>query len=149
MRSIAALVRRERRFSSSWVPADCAALPQAPGGQPFGVVSLDDIADKVATWRRELPMIEPHYAVKCNNDSQVLDLLASLGCAAPPMAPRRPALMKTWCRTGFDCASEAEIASMVRRGVSPDSIIFAHPCKPVAHLEVGRAIAQCRAHRRC
>ena len=53
----------------------------------------------------------PHYAVKCHNDPLILDALASLGI-------------------GFDCASEAEIRSVVARGVSPDKIVYTNPCKP-------------------
>lgn len=49
--------------------------------------------------------------MKCNPDPYVLRLLAALG-------------------TGFDCASNGEIAQALdSTGISPDKIIFANPCK--------------------
>ncbi len=49
-------------------------------------------------------------AVKCNPDPFVLRLLAALG-------------------TGFDCASNGEIQSVLDLGVDPSRIIYANPCK--------------------
>lgn len=31
---------------------------------------------------------------------------------------------------GFDCASEAEMELVLNVGVTPEHIIYAHPCKP-------------------
>lgn len=61
----------------------------------------------------------PHYAVKCNTDPQLLRTLVPL-CG------------------GFDCASMAEIKTMLELGVSPSNIIFANPCKPPAHIKYAR-----------
>lgn len=36
--------------------------------------------------------------------------------------------------TGFDCASKGEIANVLGYGVAPESIIYANPTKPIAHL---------------
>ena len=58
-----------------------------------------------------MPRVHPCYAVKCNPDEGLLAVLASLGA-------------------GFDCASEAEIAQVLALGVSPDRVVYAHPCKP-------------------
>lgn len=55
-------------------------------------------------------------AVKCNNDPVVLAVLASLGC-------------------GFDCASRAEMQSVLDLGVAPDKIIYANPCKQNSHIK--------------
>ena len=55
-------------------------------------------------------------AVKCNPDPFVLRLLAALG-------------------TGFDCASNGEIAQILPLNVSPSRIIFANPCKAVSHIK--------------
>ena len=79
---------------------------------PFYVVDLEDICNKHINWLTRLPRVEPHYAVKCNTDKMLLKLLAYLGA-------------------GFDCASKAEIETILRLGVSPHRIIFANPCKQV------------------
>jgi hypothetical protein len=57
-----------------------------------------------------MPRVTPFYAVKCNPEPGVLRLLNSLG-------------------TGFDCASKGELDMMLKMGVHPSRIIFAHPCK--------------------
>lgn len=44
-------------------------------------------------------MLQPFYAVKCNNDPVMLALLARLGC-------------------GFDCASKAEIDAVSLGGIN-------------------------------
>ena len=54
-------------------------------------------------------------AVKCNPDPQILSLLASLG-------------------TGFDCASKAEIESVLALGIDPSRIIYAQPCKTKSYV---------------
>jgi ornithine decarboxylase len=60
--------------------------------------------------------VRPYYAVKCNNEPALLGALAALGA-------------------GFDCASRAEIDSVLALGVHPRSIVYANPCKPESHLE--------------
>jgi diaminopimelate decarboxylase len=84
--------------------------------EPFYTCDLGDVYRKYKRWVKLLPRVVPHYAVKCNPDPMVLDSLAALG-------------------TGFDCASQCEIDYMINRGVDPAKIIYAHPCKPVAHLK--------------
>jgi ornithine decarboxylase len=64
-----------------------------------------------SAWTCMMPRVHPCYAVKCNPDEGLLAVLASLGA-------------------GFDCASEAEIAQVLALGVSPDRVVYAHPCKP-------------------
>jgi ornithine decarboxylase len=61
-------------------------------------------------WTRLLPSVRPFYAVKCNPDERVCDLLATLGAS-------------------FDCASPSEIELITRLGVEPGRIIYANPCK--------------------
>lgn len=92
----------------------------AESKQPFIVVDTADIKHKVLLWHALLPRVEPFYAVKCNNDEVMLDALTAYG-------------------TGFDCASQAEMEQCLVRGVTPDKIIYAHPCKPVSHLQFARA----------
>ena len=66
-------------------------------------------------WNEAMPRVHPHYAVKCNNDRALLEVLAVLGA-------------------GFDCASEAEVELVMSLGVSADRIIFANPCKRPADV---------------
>lgn len=77
---------------------------------PFYVVDLGDIVYKYNLWKDLLPRAHPYYAVKCNDCSIVLDLLAALG-------------------VGFDCASKREIDVVLKSGASSSSIIYANPCK--------------------
>jgi ornithine decarboxylase len=55
--------------------------------EPFYIFNIDDIVKKHQLWFNNMPMIAPHYAVKCNDNDVVLKILASLG-------------------TSFDCASK-------------------------------------------
>lgn len=48
---------------------------------------LGEVYRQHQKWKRELPFVQPFYAVKCNPDKQLLTLLGKLG-------------------TGFDCASK-------------------------------------------
>ena len=57
-----------------------------------------------------LPRVQPHYAVKCNPNAAILATLAAAGAS-------------------FDCASQHEMQLVLNMCVSPDRIIFAHPCK--------------------
>lgn len=98
----------------------------ADGENAFFIADLSEVYRQHLRWMRELPRVVPFYgehdgnclmcllicftAVKCNPDPYVLRLLASLG-------------------TGFDCASNGEIQSVLDMGVSPQRIIYANPCK--------------------
>ncbi|CAN0847852.1 Ornithine decarboxylase [Linum grandiflorum] len=66
-------------------------------------------------------MVHPFYAVKCNPEKALLGTLAHLGAS-------------------FDCASRAEIESVLSVGVSPDKIVFANPCKPESHIQYAAAV---------
>jgi len=81
----------------------------------FFVGDLGDVVRKYKQWMSKMPRVTPFYAVKCNDDSAVLAVLAQLG-------------------TGFDCASKAEIQKVMDLKVSPDRIIYANPCKQSSHI---------------
>lgn len=81
----------------------------------FFIADLSDIVRKYKTWKRELPRVEPFYAVKCNDNAGVLSVLAELG-------------------TGFDCASKAEVSKIMGLKVSPSRVIYANPCKQSSHI---------------
>jgi ornithine decarboxylase len=87
---------------------------------PFLIVNLGEIIRQYQKWMTHLPNIKPHYAVKCNSDLVILNLLANLG-------------------SSFDCASKNEIAKIINLGVSPERIIFAHPSKMISHIKYARA----------
>lgn len=77
----------------------------------FYIVDTNQLRFNAARWRNQLPHVKPFYAVKCNPDPVVLRTLANHG-------------------TGFDCASKDEIQrTLALPGVTPDRIVFAHPCK--------------------
>lgn len=61
-------------------------------------------------WKKLLPGVQPFYAVKCNNDSFLLKTLAKND-------------------VNFDCASKNEIIQIIKLGVDPSRILFAHTIK--------------------
>lgn len=64
--------------------------------------------------------IHHQFAVKCNPEPALLRLLAALGA-------------------GFDCASKAELETVLALGVPRERIIFAHPCKRPGDLRFAQA----------
>ncbi|KAF4519794.1 hypothetical protein B566_EDAN009046 [Ephemera danica] len=100
--------------SSAWqVLKDITESPLQE--EAFYVLDVGDIVRKHKEWKLKLPRVEPHYAVKCNDSSTVLEVLASLG-------------------TGFDCASKVEMSKVLQLGVYPERIIFANPVKQASHI---------------
>ncbi|EEF52797.1 ornithine decarboxylase [Ricinus communis] len=89
--------------------------------EPFYVLNLGAVAELMDTWSRQLPMIQPFYAVKCNSEPSLLGALAALGC-------------------NFDCASKVEIQTILSLGVSPDRIVYANPCKAESHLKYAASV---------
>ncbi|KAK3325724.1 pyridoxal-dependent decarboxylase [Apodospora peruviana] len=87
-----------------------------PGDEDtFFVADLGEVYRQHLRWKLNLPRVKPFYAVKCNPDQKLLELLAALG-------------------TGFDCASKAEIEQVLRMGVDPSRIIYAQPCKTNSYV---------------
>lgn len=88
----------------------------APGEEDtFFVADLGHVYRQHLRWKLNLPRVRPFYAVKCNPDPKVLQLLSGLG-------------------TGFDCASKAEIEQVLNIGVDPTRIIYAQPCKTNSYV---------------
>jgi len=83
---------------------------------PFYVVEVEDILRKHKNWLHKMPRIRPFYAVKCNQQPIMLETLAALGI-------------------GFDCASKAEIDTVLSMGVLPSNIIYANPCKTRSYIK--------------
>jgi diaminopimelate decarboxylase len=85
----------------------------------FYICNLSDIIRKYEEWKEFLPRVKPFYAVKCNDDINVLKTLASLGCS-------------------FDCASLWEIEKILALQVDPQRIIFANTTKIASHVEFAK-----------
>jgi ornithine decarboxylase len=86
----------------------------------FYVVDVAEVAYKHAEWRSQLPRVRPFFAVKCNDDPEIVKTLADLG-------------------TGMDCATKGEISMALRLGVRPEDIIFAHPAKQPSHIQYAKS----------
>jgi len=86
----------------------------------FYIIDLGEITSSYATWFRLLPDVKPYYAVKCNPNPVLLDVLASLGA-------------------NFDCASENEMKTIIEITKDPSRIIFANPCKMSSQIRYARA----------
>jgi len=85
---------------------------------PFTVINLTHLYDRYHEWCNQLPRVKPFYAVKCNSDPVMLQVLADLGC-------------------NFDCASKAEIDEVLGQGIvnDPDRIIYANTIKQRSFIE--------------
>lgn len=67
-------------------------------------------------WKQAFPNVLPYYAVKCNPHPAMIHTLGRLGA-------------------NFDCASPAEITAVLKSGIQPNRIIYAHPCKKIRDLK--------------
>jgi len=83
--------------------------------------SRSKLLAQVNQWRRLLPGVSPHYAVKANNDPQLLRWLQAAGVQ-------------------YDCASINEMREVLRVGATSTDIIYAQPCKRVADIKKAQHI---------
>ena len=88
--------------------------------KPFYLVDLAEVVSAFNTWSKLLPDIKPYYAIKSNPNLAIIEALASLG-------------------VHFDCASEAEIKTIIEVTRDPTRIIFANPCKMSSQIRYARA----------
>ncbi|XP_002411340.4 ornithine decarboxylase isoform X1 [Ixodes scapularis] len=117
------IMRDAVKFSNAQ-PRTFAQQLSTQGGKddlehPFYVVDIDDLFYRMDLWRKSIPRAAPYYAVKCNDNPVVLEVLAGSGL-------------------GFDCASINEIETMIALGVDPSRIIYAHPQKHVSFIRRAR-----------
>lgn len=89
--------------------------------EPFFVVNLSNLASQFERWTRNLPGVQPHYAIKSNPDRRILQTLHSLG-------------------SKFDCASQKEIQEVLSITKDPSKIIFANPYKIPHQLEYAASV---------
>ena len=95
-------------------------LEKHHGDQPFFIVNLTEVINKINLWRTVLPNIQAYYAIKCNPDEVIIKLMNSMGMS-------------------YDCASKNEIAKVISAGVPPERIIYANPCKMLEQIKYARA----------
>ena len=76
---------------------------------------LSKLRDLYNNWVSLFPYIKPHYAVKCNPDIEIIKTLAKAGAS-------------------FDCASPAEIKSVLSVKIPAHRIIYANPCKRIQDI---------------
>ncbi|XP_060075944.1 ornithine decarboxylase-like [Ylistrum balloti] len=82
---------------------------------PLAIYDIDEVVERYRKWYKLLPRVELFYALKCNNDKNIVDILVTLG-------------------SSFDCASKGEIQQILELGVDPSRIIYANPIKQNTHL---------------
>jgi diaminopimelate decarboxylase len=86
----------------------------------FYIIDLGELINSYSNWIRLLPDIKPYYAIKCNPNPVIIAALAALD-------------------VNFDCASEAEIKTIIDITQDPTRIIFANPCKMTSQISYARA----------
>lgn len=69
-----------------------------------------EAASKLSAWKKALPWIKPHYAIKSNPTNDLIKDLAKQGA-------------------GMDCASKEEIKTSIKAGVSLNDIVYSNPIK--------------------
>jgi len=93
---------------------------QSDSDIPFYLIDLNDVQEKIAKWNRNLPQVQPFFAVKCNPDPNVLKIMVENGC-------------------GFDVASKKELDQVLKYSINKENIVFANPCKPNSHIKFAAA----------
>ncbi|XP_021355813.1 ornithine decarboxylase-like [Mizuhopecten yessoensis] len=110
----------DARFShSNYIKREIAYQTELGIDDPLVIVDIDEVVERYRKWYNLLPRVELFYALKCNNDEKIVDVLVRLG-------------------SSFDCASKAEIQQMLDLGVDPSRIIYANPCKQNTHLSYAK-----------
>lgn len=84
-------------------------------GTPVCAISRSALKKQVDRFRKELPRVQPFYAIKANPHPDVLKTLAAAG-------------------TGFDAASVPEIDAALAAGAKPDKIVYANTIKPAESI---------------
>lgn len=87
--------------------------------ESFYIIDLEEIKKLYENWILLLPLVKPYYAIKSNNNPILLKTLNNLG-------------------VNYDCASKAEIKTILDLTNDSSRIIFANPCKIPSHLEYAR-----------
>ncbi|XP_076367970.1 ornithine decarboxylase-like isoform X2 [Tachypleus tridentatus] len=89
--------------------------------KPFYVFDMSDIVHKYKMWKYKMPRIQPYYAVKCNDNPLLLELLADLGL-------------------NFSCGNKLEIQSLLSLGVDTSRVIYGNSCKTRSFIKHAAAV---------
>lgn len=102
-----------------------SALEEQAAGFDRPVMLMDSaqLGNKLAEWKRSLPRVKPHYAVKCNPAPVVVN-----------------AMCRLQDQPGFDCASEAEMRMVTSFGAKPENIVYSNPCKQVSSIAFAKSL---------
>jgi ornithine decarboxylase len=84
---------------------------------PFLVMDLDVVVGNIDRFRRLLPDVRIHYAMKCNPDPCLLACVQAAGAS-------------------FEIASLAELDTLLKLGVAAEEIIFSNPVKMAEHIRL-------------
>ena len=107
----ASLVNFWRRTASHYI---AHPHPSYDDLDPFFVVDFGRVMIQMAKFRKFLPMVQPYYAIKCNDSESLVAMISALGGS-------------------YDCASQKEIRQILKGNYAkPEDIIFANPCKQVS-----------------
>lgn len=106
-------------FDDKWNVVELIEQEDPASEESFYLCNLSDVIKKYEMWVEKMPRVHPHYAVKCNDDNEVLKALAKIGA-------------------DFDCASKGEIKKILSLGVSPERIIFANTTKFESHIKYAK-----------
>ena len=83
---------------------------------PLFIISRSELVNNLNRFRRLLPRVEPFYAVKANSHPEILKVFSSKGAS-------------------FDVASQGEMESLFKLGVSADRMLFANTMKRAETLK--------------
>ncbi len=86
----------------------------------FYIINLGEIIRQFKLWKELFPYIQPCYAVKCNPNPVICQLLSLLG-------------------VGFDVASKNEI-NLVKDFVNIEKVIYANPYKESSSIQYARSM---------
>lgn len=82
----------------------------------FFVADLGVIMRQHVRWRTHMAQIRPYYAVRCNSNPAVIEVLAALG-------------------TGFICTNKSELELVQSHGIPSEDIIYSGICKQVSQIK--------------
>lgn len=83
------------------------------------IFNTNNIKQKIKQWNKLLPHIKPYYAIKCNPNINIINILDKYNI-------------------NFDCASKNEIRLLTSNSIDSKRIIFANPSKMIEHIKYAK-----------
>lgn len=83
---------------------------------PFVVTDLGKVKENVSNFKKLLPQVKVHYAVKANAEPRIIQQLDSLV-------------------SGYDIASLGELDLLLKQGVEPSRMLYSNPVKLPSHIK--------------